>query len=125
MTEEYWAKWKFTRDERHPNLIWKNLERKLRHDVIMDKHPDELYGLCRTDNNYWRHYRASTKLSVDELAMMICREVGCDLSYCQIQMGKPRSSSQSFNNCMEEYHAFRDCFLHEKRLFKAMVPEEE
>jgi len=54
----------------------------MRQEVIKNKHPDELYAICRTDNNYWRHYRASPKLTVDELSMMICREVGCDLSYC-------------------------------------------
>ena len=53
------------------------MERKVKE--IYDVHPDETYAICRTDNNYWRHYRASTKLGIDELSMMICREVGCDL----------------------------------------------
>jgi hypothetical protein len=44
----------------------------MRKEMIKDKHPDELYSICRTDNNYWRHYRASPKLSIDELSMMIC-----------------------------------------------------
>lgn len=59
------------------------IAKAMREEAIKDKHPDELFAICRTDNNYWRHYRASPKLSIDELAMMICRDVGCDLQYCQ------------------------------------------
>jgi len=66
--------------------------REIRKEAIKEKHPDELYAICRTDNNYWRHYRASTKLSIDELSMMVCKEVGCDLQYCQHLFGKPKSS---------------------------------
>ena len=28
-----------------------------------------MYAICRTDNNYWRHYRASPKLGIDELKL--------------------------------------------------------
>ena len=82
MTEEYWQKWKRGKDKAHPNMIWKVTEDVMRIKQIRDKHPDQNYAICRTDNNYWRHYRASTKLGIDELSMMICREVGCDLMYC-------------------------------------------
>ena len=94
MTEEFWQKWKSGRDERHGNQIWKGMERSMRDEAIKERHPDELYSICRTDNNYLRHYRASTKLSIDELSMFICRDVGCDLMYCQHLVGKPRNSSQ-------------------------------
>ena len=50
--------------------------------MIKDKHPDELYSICKTDNNYLRHFRASPQLKIDDLAMLICRDVGCDLQYC-------------------------------------------
>jgi hypothetical protein len=89
--------------------------------VIKDKHPDELYAICRTDNNYWRHYRASSKLTIDELSMMICREVGCDLAYCQNLMWKPKSASQRITDCMDEYNNFRSCIIREKKIFRSMV----
>ena len=66
----------------------------MRAEAIKEKHPDELYAICRTDNNFWRHYRASTKLTIDELSMMICKEVGCDLSYCQLLVHKPKTAYQ-------------------------------
>ena len=79
MTEEYWQSWKKKRDLAQPNQIWRNIEMEKKVSEIYDLHPDQAYATCRADNNYWRHYRASTKLGIDELAMMICREVGCDL----------------------------------------------
>ena len=82
MTEEYWANWKTKKDKQQQNVLWKTMENQIRVDSIRNQHPDNMYAICRTDNNYWRHYRASTKLGIDELSMMICREVGCDLQYC-------------------------------------------
>ena len=48
------------------------MNQAMRREIIELKHPDELYAICKTDNNYWRHYRASKKLGLDEMAMMIC-----------------------------------------------------
>ena len=123
MTEEYWQKWKTTRDARHPNLIWKTMETKMRVDAITNQHPDNLYALCRTDNNYWRHYRASPKLGIDELAMMICREVGCDLQYCQTLFAKPKHPNQQINNCDSQFDNFRTCIIREKRIFRSLMGE--
>jgi len=95
----------------------------MRKEAIKNKHPDELYAICRTDNNYWRHYRASTKLTIDELSMMICKEVGCDLSYCQHLIGKPKSSHQNITDCKPQYDSFRECVIREKRVFRNMVSE--
>ena len=60
---------------------------------------DDNTSICKTENNYWRHYRSSTKLGIDELAMMICRDVGCDLSYCQTLFAKPKEPGQRIKNC--------------------------
>ena len=82
MTEEYWQQYKEKKDRNDTNLMWKTMNMERRVHVIRNQHPDQLYAICRTDNNYWRHYRASQKLGIDELSMMICRDVGCDLQYC-------------------------------------------
>lgn len=101
------------------------LQGEIRKDAIKDKHPDELYAICRTDNNYWRHYRASPKLTIDELSMMICRDVGCDLSYCQLLVGKPKSADQVITNCDAQFNAFRNCVIREKKMFKSIVAEKD
>jgi hypothetical protein len=71
MTEEYWQAYAKKKEITDSNKMLRGIAEGHRQDAIKDKHPDELYGICKTDNNYWRHYRASTKLTVDELAMMI------------------------------------------------------
>ena len=76
MTEEYWRSYMKKKEVTDTNLFVTGVRDVLRQEAIKNKHPDELYGVCKTDNNYWRHYRASTKLSIDELAMMICKDPG-------------------------------------------------
>jgi hypothetical protein len=72
-----------------------------------------------------RHYRASAKLTIDELSMFICRDVGCDLSYCQHLVGKPRSSTQSITDCTQQFNNFRDCIVREKKIFRNLVSDEQ
>ena len=101
--------------------MWQTMETENRIKTIRNQHPDKLYAICRTDNNYWRHYRASPKLGIDELSMMICREVGCDLTYCQHLMYKPKTPDQVINDCDDQYNSFRNCIVREKRIFRSIV----
>ena len=115
MTEDYWRSYMKTKEIKDSNKLLTGIRESLRQELVKEKHPDELYSICRTDNNYWRHYRASTKLSIDELAMMIWKENGWDLAYCQMQMWKPKmGSKQKFRDWAEEYNDFRTCFVREK-----------
>ena len=94
MTEEYWQDYKKKKDIQHANDLWNTLNNQRKVDRIRDMHPDQLYAICRADNPFMRHYRASPKLGIDELAMMICKDVGCDLSYCQNLYSKPKTAGQ-------------------------------
>ena len=98
------------------------MENVVKVNTIRDQHPDKLYATCRADNSYWRHYRASTKLGIDELAMMICKDVGCDLSYCQLLFGKGREGMQ-INNCDRQFNSLRECIVREKRVFRSIFGE--
>ena len=97
------------------------MENENRVRTIRNQHPDKLYAICRTDNNYWRHYRASPKLGIDELAMMICRDVGCDLTYCQMLYAKPKTPDMQINDCDNQFDNFRSCIIREKRIFRSIV----
>ena len=119
MTEEYWADYKKKKDLQQSNYIWRGVENWERMKKIESQHPDKLYAICRTDNNYWRHYRASPKLGIDELSMMICKDVGCDLSYCQQLFAKPRPGMQ-INNCDAQFNQFRECVVREKKVFRSL-----
>ena len=121
MTEEYWANWKTKKDAAHPNILWKTIENQRRVEMIRDQHPDALYATCRTDNNYWRHYRASQKLGIDELSMMICKDVGCDLQYCQHLFAKPKHPGQQIADCKAQFNNFRNCVVREKKIFRSIV----
>ena len=50
--------------------------------IAPDKHPKDLYTRCLGNNNYWRHYANNSKLTVDDLSMILCKDIGCDLNYC-------------------------------------------
>ena len=121
MTEDYWANWKTKKDKAQQNILWKTMENEIRVKNIKDQHPDLTYSICRTDNNYWRHYRASTKLGIDELSMMICREVGCDLQYCQHLFAKPKHQGQQIGDCKPQFDEFRNCVVREKKIFRSIV----
>ena len=64
--------------------------------------------------------------------MMICKEVGCDLAYCQNLMYKPKTPGQkyfppfnflSISDCLDEYNSFRNCVVREKKIFRSLVGE--
>ena len=64
-------------------------------------------------------------MGIDELAMMICREVGCDLSYCQHVTFKPKSSQQRVTDCTPQFNAFRECVVREKRMFRGLISDQD
>ena len=94
MTEEYWAEKKKKDDLANQNILWQTMDNMERVSKVRNMHPDKMYAICRTDNPEMRFYRASPKLGIDELAMMICRDVGCDLQYCQMLFHKPKHADQ-------------------------------
>lgn len=55
--------------------------------------------------------------------MMICKEVGCDLSYCQNLVGRPKSSHQRITDCNEQFNNFRTCIVREKKIFRDLVSD--
>ena len=59
MTEEYWQSYKKKKDLQGDNQFLSVMQDMQRVKLIRDQHPDKLYSICKTDNNYWRHYRAS------------------------------------------------------------------
>ncbi len=44
--------------------------------LASDKHPKALYYECLKNSSYWHHYAASSKLSIDDLAMIVCKDIG-------------------------------------------------
>lgn len=83
MTEEFWQEEKKKQDQNvfNTNKIWKTTIEDMK-SIASDKHPKALYAECLKQSAYWHHYSASPKLSIDDLAMIICRDLGCEINYC-------------------------------------------
>jgi hypothetical protein len=123
MTEEWWRKYKDNKDK-NENKIFTQVESELKRRFKNDRTPEELYSMCKTDNNYWKHYRHSENLDPDAISLVLCKDIGCDLMYCQTKTHKSKPEEEFFG-CKEQYNTFRECYVTEKRKFNASHKEEE
>ena len=123
MTEEWWRRYKDNKDK-NENKLFSTVESELKRKFKNDKSPEELYSMCKTDNNYWKHYRHSENLDPDSISLVLCKDSGCDLMYCQAMTYKSKPQDEFFG-CREQYQAMRNCYITEKRKFNSMHSEEE
>ena len=123
MTEEWWRKYKDNKKQTE-NKIFGHVESELKRRFKSEKTPDDMYSICKTDNNYWKHYRASENLDTDAVSLVLCKDTGCDLMYCQALTMK-MDNTQNLYGCTEQYHKFRECYVREKRRFNASYSEED
>ena len=120
MTEKYWQNYKRNK-KASENPLFNEIESELKRKFKSEKTPEEMYTLCKTDNNYWKHYRWSENLDQDSISLVLCKDVGCDLMYCQALTAKGKDN---LYGCKEQYNKFRDCYIYEKRKFNASYPDE-
>jgi hypothetical protein len=123
MTEEWWRRYKDNKDK-NENKLFTTVESELKRKFKNERSPEELYSMCKTDNNYWKHYRNSENLDPDAISLVLCKDIGCDLMYCQAMTHKSKPGDQFFG-CKEQYDGFRDCYIQEKRKFNNLHKEEE
>lgn len=118
MTEEFWQeeKKKVAGNPFNENLIWKTTMKDVK-DHASDKHPKALYAECLKNTQFWHHYAASPKISVDDLAMMVCRDLGCEINYCSLIKKSYVTEWEGSSDCMTEIKAFNDCMSMERRRF--------
>ncbi len=118
MTEEFWQQEK-KKQESNPfnsNLIWKTTMQDVK-DFASDKHPKALYYECLKNTQFWHHYAASPKLSIDDLAMMVCKDLGCEVNYCGLLKKSVPMEWEGSSDCSAEYKAFNDCIAQERRRY--------
>jgi hypothetical protein len=121
MTEEWWRRYKDNKTK-NENKLFTEIESDLKRRFKNEKKPDEMYSMCKTDNNYWKHYRWSDNLDPDAVSLVLCKDYGCDLMYCQALTHEGKNQTYG---CTEQYHTFRDCYVKEKRKFNAVHKENE
>ncbi len=85
MTEDYWRKWKQQNDAEPLNVneFWRDVQADMkRKSTSKGKHYLELYNMCKSQNPYIRQIKNSPNITVDSVAELICRDVGCELELC-------------------------------------------
>ena len=114
--EEYWMQEK-KRRENNPfesNKLFKQTFEDMK-SIQSDKHPKELYTEWLTNNPYWRQVSASSSLTVSDLAMIICKNIGWDLNYWGLIKKSISSDWKGSSDCSTEYKAFTSCIERESK----------
>jgi len=61
------------------------------------------------NNPFMHHYAAQKDLLVDDMAAIICKDVGCMVSYCGLLKKSYVMEWEESSDCVDEYKVFRDC----------------
>lgn len=113
--EEYWKK-EFAKQEANPfntNKIWTQTIKDV-NAIRTDKHPKEMYSECLKNSGYWNLYAGNPLLSTDNMAMILCRDIGCEIVYCSL-LKKSVPMEHTNSDCSNEIQNFNSCMLREKR----------
>ena len=116
MTEKFWQQEKKNIDKNKDNtnlIIQQTMEDKKK--LVPSKHPKALYADCLQGALYLKQWSQSDDLSVDDMSLLICRDRGCELTYCQATLSDPYE--RPFENCESHFKQFNDCILQEKRRY--------
>ncbi len=116
MTEKYWQEQKRNIEMNKGNtnpIIEQTFEDKMK--LVPPKHPKALYSDCLKGALYFTQWAQSDDLSIDDMSMLICRDLGCELTYCQTTLSDPYE--RPFDNCDEQFKGFNSCIMQEKRRY--------
>jgi hypothetical protein len=84
-------------------------------ELVPRKHPKALYADCLQGSLFWNQWAKSDDLSLPEMGMIICRDLGCELTYCQTSMSDPYE--RPFDNCDQQFKALNSCISNEQRRY--------
>eukprot|EP00347_Sterkiella_histriomuscorum_P006526 403352429 len=119
MTEEFWQSQKKKHESNpvnvNPLLVQTEKDAK---SIASDKHPKALYAECLKQSTYWTHYAASPKLSIDDMAMMLCRDIGCEVNYCGLVKKSQPMEWEGSSDCVDEIKNFSNCMTQERRRYQ-------
>lgn len=111
MTEKFWKEEKKRFDD-NPylggNKLWKQTWQDVK-ERKTDKHPKEMYMECLKNSSFWHHFSASPKISLDDVVMMICRDIGCEINYCGLLKKSYESDWKNSSDCSSEIKEFNNC----------------
>jgi hypothetical protein len=114
--EKYWQEEKKRIDRNKDNIhpVLQQTYEDLKKNVPA-KHPKALYADCLQGSLFWNQWAKSDDLSLPEMGMIICRDIGCELTYCQTSMADPYE--RPFDNCDQQFKALNSCISNEQRRY--------
>lgn len=112
MTEKYWQERKYwnKRNDKNLNPLIENTYNEKR-AIAPNKHFKELYAICLKGSLDLKLWEISDDLTVDDMGLLACRDVGCELNYCQTSLSDPYE--KPFQNCDSQTRAFYSCISRE------------
>ena len=88
--------------------------------IASRKHPKALYVECLKQSNNWRAYAASESYGIDDMAMLVCKDVGCAVNYCSLVKMDYPSLWEGSSDCQNEIKEFNNCMVSERRRYAWM-----
>lgn len=126
MTEDYWQKFRKNKLESQSGFAVE-VESELKRRFKNEKSPQEMMLMCKTDNNFWKQYRMAETLDDDSVAMVMCKDQGCEMMYCQALTFSKEARNKEIDTygCADQFNTYRECYIKEKRKFNSLVKEED
>jgi hypothetical protein len=115
-TEKFYHERKVINDLNRPNLIMEQTEKDAK-SIKRDTHPKELYQQCLRNTTYWHHYSARPGLPVEDMSMIVCKDLGCEINYCSLVKQSLPSEWEGSSDCVEEITNFNSCMKQEQRRY--------
>jgi len=116
MTEKFWQQEKerirLNKSNIHP-IIQQSFDDN--RSILPNKNFRELYFNCNQGDMNLKQFENSDNVSLEDMGMLICRDAGCELQYCQASLTDP--NDKPFSNCDEHYKKFNQCQEQEKRRY--------
>ncbi len=81
-------------------------------ELVPAKNAKVLFTECLKGALYLGQFAESEDLSVEDKGMLICRDVGCELQYCQATLSDPYD--RPFQDCNAQFRAFTRCIAQEQ-----------
>jgi len=114
MTEKYWQnRQTINKKDSLNGIIQRTYDDKK--EKIPRKHFKELYYECLKGSLDLKLWAMSDELNVDDMALLACRDVGCELSYCQNSMTDPYE--RPFENCEQHQSALFGCIDYQINMY--------
>lgn len=116
MTEKLWQQRKHFNDinSKNENEIMKRSYNDLK-ERKGPIHFKSAYIECLKGSLDIKAWTKSKDLSVEDMGMLACRDIGCELTYCQQSLGDPYE--KPFADCNSQFSQFNKCIQNEIRMF--------